>query len=279
MQVHAHPDDEASKGAPSAARYVAEGARAVLVTCTAGEAGEILNPGYDGPTDDMKAVRLAELDSSAKAIGYDAVHLLGYRDSGMPDTEFNRHPDAFANAPFDEAVERLVAVIREERPQVIITYGDEQSYYPHPDHVRVHDISVVAFDAAGDAARFPDAGEPWQPPKLYYSGWTLRYVKAMHEALVSLGKESWYEDRIADLDPAMDARVMTRIDVGDYLEVRDRALLAHRTQIDPDSFWFAVPLEMRREIWPWEEYVLARTLVDNGVPPGEFETDLFAGLR
>ena len=117
--------------------------RAVLVTCTGGEEGEVLNPAMDRPEvrADLHGVRLAELETAAEIIGYDEVVLLGYRDSGMPGSEANAHPDAFANADLDEAVDRLVEIIRRERPQVILTYPDDQEGYPHPDHLRVHDIS------------------------------------------------------------------------------------------------------------------------------------------
>ena len=281
MQVHAHPDDEASKAAATNARYAAEGVRTVLVTCTAGEAGEILNPAAESPEakEDLRAVRLAELDEAADILGYERITLLGYRDSGMPGSEENKHPEAFANAPFEEAVGRLVAVIREERPHVIVTYGDDHSTYPHPDHIRVHDISIVAFDAAGDEARFPEAGPPWQPLKLYYTGFTLRYVRAVHDELIGLGRESPYEERIAAAGEGADHRFMTRIDVGAYLEARSRALLAHRTQVAPDSFWFALSDDERRRAYPYEDFILARSLVDTGVPVGEWESDLFAGLR
>ena len=160
MSVHAHPDDEASKGAGTVARYAAEGIRVALVCCTGGEEGEILNPAADTPEvrADLGAVRMAELRASVDAIGYAELYLLGYRDSGMPDTEANARPDNFANAPLDEAVGKLVAIIRREQPQVLVTYGDESAFYEHPDHIRVHEISVLAFDAAGDPDRFPDAG-------------------------------------------------------------------------------------------------------------------------
>ena len=160
VSVHAHPDDEASKGAGTVARYAAEGIRAALVCCTGGEEGEILNPAADTPEvrADLGAVRMAELRASVDAIGYAELYLLGYRDSGMAGTEANARADNFANAPLDEAVEKLVAIIRREQPQVLVTYGDERAFYEHPDHIRVHEISVVAFDAAGDPDRFPDAG-------------------------------------------------------------------------------------------------------------------------
>ena len=168
LSVHAHPDDESSKGAPTVARYRAEGVRSVLVTCTGGEAGDILNPAMDRPEvrADLPAVRLRELEAAATIIGYDELVLLGYRDSGMPDSEENAHPEAFANADLGEAVARLVEVIRRERPQVILTYPDNQEGYPHPDHLRVHDITLPAWERSGDPLYRPDLGDPFTPLKL-----------------------------------------------------------------------------------------------------------------
>jgi mycothiol S-conjugate amidase len=277
MSVHAHPDDEASKGAATVARYADEGVRAVLVCCTGGEAGDILNPAMD--RDDVRErlheIRLDELAASAEIIGYDTVEMLGYRDSGMPGTPENEHPECFARADLDEAVGRLVAVIRRDRPHVIITYGDDQEWYPHPDHLRVHDISVVAFDAAGDPERYPDAGEPWQPLKLYYSEWSHARMVAMHEAFVRLNLESPFkEDWLAR--PSKDERITTQISIGDHFDRRQQALLAHATQVDPESpFWFGLPPEVIVEVYPSEDYRLARSLVDTELP----ETDLFAGVR
>jgi mycothiol S-conjugate amidase len=289
LSVHAHPDDEASKGAATMACYGAEGVRTVLVTCTGGEAGDILNPEAD--TDevraDLAAVRRQELDDAVRIIGYDALYLLGYRDSGMPDTDANAHPENFANADLDEATGRLVEIVRRERPQVIVGYARDR-VYAHPDHVRVHEISVLAFERAGDPEWYPDLGEPWQPLKLYYSnGFTRERIRALHEWFVSRGDESplarWVEhldQRDAEEhDDALESRTTTRIDVRDHLDVARAALLAHRTQIPTDSFFFRVPLEVEQELHPWEEYVLARALVDPGVVEGEYETDLFAGLR
>jgi mycothiol S-conjugate amidase len=281
LTVHAHPDDEASKGAGTVAAYSDAGIRCVLVCCTGGEAGDILNPAVDTPEvrAELHAVRMAELQASADILGYSAVHLLGYHDSGMPKTETNARPDNFANAPIDEAVERLVRLIREERPQVIVTYDEDRKFYPHPDHIRVHEISVPAFDAAGDPERFPDAGDPWQPSKLYYTGWSKRRVTALHEAHIRRGEESpftqWFERGLPEGETAF----TTFIDVGDTLPRRRAALLAHRTQVDPEGFWMRLPDDVLRETFPWEEYVLARSLVDTGVADGEPEDDLFAGLR
>jgi mycothiol S-conjugate amidase len=282
LSVHAHPDDEASKGSATVAKYAAEGIRGVLVCCTGGEEGEILNPAVDTPQirARLHEVRMEELQASVDAIGYERLYMLGYRDSGMKDTEANARPDNFANAPLDEAVERLVRIIRAERPQVIVTYADDREFYPHPDHVRVHEISLPAFDAAGDPDQFPDAGEPWQPLKLYYTGWSARRVRALHEAFLARGEESpyagWFE---RGFDESRDHRFTTFVDVSDFLHKRREALLAHRTQVDPTGFWMRLPDDVVREVFPWEEFVLARSLVDTGVVAGEPEDDLFAGLR
>ena len=276
LSVHAHPDDEASKGAATVARYHAAGVRTVLVTCTGGEAGDILNPAMDRPEvrADLPAVRMRELARAAEVIGYDVVELLGYRDSGMPDMPENAHPEAFANAELDEAIGRLVAVIRRERPQVVITYGEDQSVYPHPDHLRVHDITVPAFERAGDPDAYPGTGEPWQPSKLYYSVWSRKRVELTHKRLLDLGLESPYDEKWLER-PSQDERITTTVDVSAFGEVRLDALLAHETQIDPESpFWFALPRDESIRVYPYDDYELARSLVGTEVP----ETDLFAGV-
>jgi mycothiol S-conjugate amidase len=277
LSVHAHPDDEASKGAGTVARYHDEGVRTVLVTCTGGEAGDILNPAMDNPEvkADLPAIRLRELARATEIIGYDEVVLLGYRDSGMPETEPNAHPDAFANADLDEAIGKLVAIIRRERPQVVITYGDDQKGYPHPDHLRVHDISIPAFERAGDPDAYPEAGEPWQPLKLYYSVWSRRRIEAMHNRFIELGLESPFSDEWFKR-PSQEERITTFVDTTGYGHVRGEALLAHATQIDPKSpFWFGLPPDEVAKLNDQEEYILARSLVEAPVP----ETDLFAGVR
>ena len=276
--VHAHPDDEASKGAGTVARYHDEGVHTVLVTCTGGEAGDILNPAMDRPEvrAELSDIRRRELDRAAKIIGYDDVVLLGYRDSGMPDSPENGHPEAFANADLDEAIGRLVEVIRRERPQVIITYGDDQEHYPHPDHLQVHDITLPAFERAADPEAYPEAGEPWEPSKLYYSVWSRRRMEAMHRRFTDLGLESPFQDEWFEVEWGSDGRITTEIDVAVYSAVRGEALLAHETQIDPKSpFWFGLPSEEMATLNSQEEYVLARSLVDAPVP----ERDLFAGVR
>lgn len=282
MQVHAHPDDEASKGAGTTAKYAAQGVHNVLVCCTGGEAGDILNPAVEHPGSAaaMHEMRMAELRESVRVLGYGSLHLLGYHDSGMPDTDHNARADNFANAPLDDAVGRLVRVIRDERPQVIITYRDDRSFYPHPDHIRVHEISGPAFELAGDPEAYPDAGEPFQPSKLYYVSWSAARVKALHEAYLARGEESPYEswfERGFTTERKDD--FTTLIDVSEHLRQRRAALLAHRTQVDPNGFWMRLPDDVIRRVFPWEEFTLARTLVDTGVHDGEFEDDLFAGIR
>ncbi|MGM1063408.1 mycothiol conjugate amidase Mca [Saccharothrix sp. Mg75] len=281
MAVHAHPDDESSKGAATMARYVAEGHEVMVVTCTGGEAGSILNPAMDRPEvlADMAGIRRAEMARAAEILGVQH-RWLGFVDSGLPEGDpLPPLPEGcFALVPLEESTPPLVEVIREFRPHVIVTY-DENGGYPHPDHIRCHEVSVAAFDAAGDPDRYPELGEPWQPLKLYYShGFSRAKLMAFHEALLAAGQESpyaewlagWGEDR-----PDVMERVTTQVECADWFPVRDEALKAHATQIDPTSRWFAVPLETQREVWPTEEYELARSLVDSTVP----EDDLFAGVR
>ncbi len=286
LSVHAHPDDEASKGAGTVARYSDEGVRTILVCCTGGEAGDILNKEMDLPhvRENLGAVRMEELKASVEAIGYNAFYLLGYHDSGMPDTDWNHRPDNFHNAPLEEAVGRLVKIIRTEKPQVILTYEEDRVFYGHPDHVKVFEISGPAFDAAGDPNQFPEAGPPWQPLKMYYSGRSSRRWKALGPVYEALGEESpfkrWQERRKEKGLPEEEDRTTTLIDVGDHLARKRAALLAHRTQIDPNTgHWFKLSDELLREHYPWEEYELARSLVENSVPEGELEHDLFAGIR
>ncbi|HEX2849822.1 MAG TPA: mycothiol conjugate amidase Mca [Acidimicrobiales bacterium] len=278
LTVHAHPDDESSKGAGTVAKYTAEGVRTVLVCCTGGEAGDILNPAMDTPEvrENLPEVRRRELERATGIIGYTDVRLLGYKDSGMPGTPANEDPACFARADFDEAVGKLVAIIRETRPQVIVTYADDQQGYPHPDHLRVHDITLPAFDLAADPDAYPELGEPWQPLKLYYTAWSRARMVATHEKFLELGLESPYDEKWFSR-PSQDDRITTKIDVSDHADVRRDALLAHATQIDPNSpFWFGLPPEVARTVYPVEDYVRARSLV--GVDDAGLEDDLFAGV-
>ena len=278
LTVHAHPDDESSKGAASVARYHAHGAHTVLVCCTGGEEGDILNPAMDHPSvrELLPEIRRQELAAAAAVIGYDEVVMLGYRDSGMPGDEANQHPASFAAAPLEEAVGRLVAVVRRVRPQVIVTYPEEQLGYPHPDHLRVHEISLAAFEAAGDPDQFPEAGPPHTPAKLYYSAWSGRRMRAVHAKFLELGMESPFdEQRLARL-AGPDQPVTTSVDVTGFAEVRRKALRAHATQVDPTSpFWFGLPPEVEHAVHPYDDYFLARSRVG---PVSTTEDDLFFGV-
>jgi mycothiol S-conjugate amidase len=294
LTVHAHPDDESSKGAGTVARAHAEGIHTVLVCCTGGEEGDILNPALDTP--EIRArltdLRREELAKAADIIGYDEVEMLGYRDSGMPGTESNANPDSFAQAPLDEAVGRVVAIVRRARPQVMVIYGDEQAGYPHPDHLRDHEVGLVAFEAAGNPDRFPEAGPPWQPTKLYYTVFSAARFREIHQKFEELGLESPFDEqwrkRWEEIPPDP---ITTTIDISDFADVRREALLAHATQVDPNSrFWFGLPPEVMRSIHPVDDYRLAAVAGPDGIdfiapdpagatPAQGVETDLFAGIR
>jgi mycothiol S-conjugate amidase len=283
MAVHAHPDDESSKGAATMARYVAEGVDVLVVTCTGGEAGSILNPSMDRPEirDNISEVRRLEMERAIEILGV-RHQWLGFVDSGLPEAPEGvdlppLDPGCFAMQPMHVAAERLVSVIRRERPHVILTY-DENGGYPHPDHIMTHRISMEAFDAAGEGQRYPGAGEPWRPAKIYYHmTFSKGRVVALHEECLRRGIESPYAERLSQwIDRPEDAaRVTTRVPCGDYFPVRDAALLAHATQVDPDGFWFKVPLEIHQEVWPTEDYQLVHSHVASTLP----EDDLFAGIR
>jgi mycothiol S-conjugate amidase len=285
MTVHAHPDDEASKGAATCARYVAEGVEVMVVTCTGGEAGSILNPAMDTPEvrADMSGIRREEMAKAAAILGVQH-RWLGFIDSGLPegDPKPPLPEGCFALEPLEVPTEALVRLVREFRPHVVVTY-DENGGYPHPDHIRCHEVSVAAFDAAGDPDRFPLAGEPWQPLKLYYShGFSKARVLAFHEALLAAGLESPYAEWLEKWDdsrPDNGPRITTRVECAQYFLVRDDALRAHATQIDPNGRWFQVPMELQQRVWPTEDYELARSLVDTEETNEHPGDDLFAGVR
>jgi mycothiol S-conjugate amidase len=280
MHVHAHPDDESSKGAASTARYVAEGVQVLVVTCTGGERGSILNPNMDRPDvlANLAAIRRQEMDAARHILGI-GQEWLGFVDSGFPEGDpLPPLPEGcFALQPVEVAAAPLVAAMRRFRPHVVTTY-DENGGYPHPDHLMCHTVTVAAYDAAGDPQAYPAAGEPWQPLKLYYHhSFHRERLQALHEEMIRRGLESPYAERLAEWkpDPEHDGRVTTRVPCADYFPVRDRALIAHATQIDPEGPWFAVPLDVHQKAWPTEDYELVRSLVDVERP----EDDLFAGLR
>lgn len=269
--------------------YASQGIRTTLVCCTGGEEGELQNPALREPggpfhgldTDQEKAMltslRPEELRRAVEIIGYHSVHMLGYRDSGMAGAPSNAHPDCFAAADLDEAAGRLVAIIRSEQPHVIVTYNDDQTGYPHPDHLRVHDVSVLAFERAGDPQWYPEAGAPWSPAKMYYTLWSAERIRKVHDAVLAKHGESPFDDNWL-ARPSQDHRITTRLDVGAHLGARSAALRAHATQIDPASkWWFGLDDDELAHVYPWEDWVLAASHV--GMPATVPETDFFAGLR
>ena len=281
MAVHAHPDDESSKGAATMARYAAEGHRVKVMTCTDGQRGDILNPAMDRPgvLENMMEVRREEMARAVAALGIEH-EWMGYEDSGLPQGDpLPPLPEGcFALVDTREATTSLVAAIRDFRPHVIITY-DENGGYPHPDHLKVHEISMEAWDKAGDPEFAREAGEPWTPLKLYYShGFILQRMMLLHDRLLEQGKPSPYGNMIKrwqENEADVMSRVTTRIECSAYFPNRAEALTAHATQIDPAGAFLASPVEDQQAVWPTEEFELARTRVTTHLP----EDDLFAGLE
>lgn len=305
LAIHAHPDDESSKGAATMARYVDEGHRVKVLTCTGGERGDILNPYYsrDGhlggfdsfegntlfddpdPLAIMRSLREAEMAAAVDALGVEH-EWLGYVDSGLPEGDPlpALAPDCFAMADSDEITQQVVRVIREFRPHVVITY-DENGGYPHPDHLKVHEVSMLAYDLAADPDYHPELGEAWAVLKLYYThGFVRRRFELLAEYLHDQGVE--LSDSVQEhLEmwqsfPDVLKRVTTRVPVGDWFERRDNALRAHGTQIDPEGAFFLSTPETQREVWPTEEFELAQSRIGAVAQYSEpYEDDLFAGLE
>jgi mycothiol S-conjugate amidase len=280
MAVHAHPDDESSKGAATTAKYAAEGARVMVVTVTGGERGDILNPAMDLPEvhGRIHEVRRDEMARAAEILGVEH-RWLGFVDSGLPEGDpLPPLPEGcLALVPLEGPTEALVRLIREFRPHVLTTY-DENGGYPHPDHIRTHQVSMAAYEAAGDYMLFPDAGEPWSVSKLYYNhGFLRKRMQLIQDEFAKHGMHGPFDKWLKHFDPELDVfanRVTTRIEASRYFEQRDDALRAHATQIDPNGDFFAAPIEWQQRLWPTEEYELARSRVPVKLP----EDDLFAGI-
>ena len=279
LHVHAHPDDESSKGAATTAKYVAEGVDVMVATCTGGERGSILNPAMDRPEvlANIGEIRRKEMDQAREILGIQQAWL-GFVDSGLPEGDpLPPLPEGcFAATELDVAVVPLIQIIRQFRPHVITTY-DENGGYPHPDHIMCHKISVAAFDAAADPDVHPELGAPWQALKLYYSfAFHRDRIVALDQAMTDRGLTSPYAERLRDWppDPEHAARVTTRVECASYFPVRDWALLAHATQVDPEGAWFHIPLDVHESVWPTEDWELVRSHVEVSLP----EDDLFAGI-
>ncbi|CCB75092.1 mycothiol conjugate amidase Mca [Streptantibioticus cattleyicolor] len=272
MAVHAHPDDESSKGAATLAGYAARGVDVLVVTCTGGERGDVLNPALDRPEvrADLPGIRRREMAAAAGILGV-GHRFLGYRDSGLPGPGKELPPDCFARVPVAEAAARLREVVQEFRPHVVVTY-DPSGGYPHPDHIRTHEVAVAAFD---------DPGGPWEPLKLYYQvAFSKRWFETLHAAMTSRGIESGMGEVLDGWpDWAPELPVTTRVECADWFDVRDRAFRAHATQADPANPFFAHPRDLEREVWPTEDYSLARVRPAVTAPAdGRVEDDLFAGI-
>src|SRR5262245_59341078 len=274
MAVHAHPDDEAISTGGVLARYADEGLRTVLVTCTGGEVGEISDSMLATP-ETLAEVRRKELQRACKILCVGRLHLLGYRDSGMMGTPDNAHPSSFYQASLEEATARLVTLVRRERPQVLVTY-DERGFYGHPDHIRAHQITMAAFDAAGDPARWPEAGAAWRPAKLYYTAVARSALKNLGRLLSEAGIKAPFGEggREPEIGVA-DELITTQIDVSAQVERKRQALMAHATQMGPEVFFARMPPALFHQVFARESFHLAR---GRSGAVG-MEDDLFAGLR
>ena len=290
MFLHAHPDDESSKGAGTMAKYAEEGYRVSVVTFTDGCEGEILNPALadqPGILDNIVEVRQKELAEALRILGVTDHVDLGYPDSGWVETfagtgestDDALGESCFYNAPMDEVLAKLVPVIRQTRPQVLVTY-DEKGGYPHPDHIRTHTATMAAWTAAADPEFMPGAGEPWRASKIYYQmSFTYKRLSLLHVECERRGIKTPFSEWLEKWDTSVPEPVTTSIDVTDHLAQRSAALMAHRTQVDPDGLWFSIPDDLVREVYPYEDFHLAHTTLEGHTPDAEnLESDLFAGL-
>lgn len=284
LAIHAHPDDESSKGAATMARYVDEGHKVKVLTCTGGERGDILNPEMQQLAGqgigEMIEVRREEMAQAASILGVEH-EWLGYVDSGLPegDPKPPLPEGCFALEDTEKVTQDVVRVVRAFRPHVIITY-DEHGGYPHPDHIKVHAVSMRAWEAAGDPQYHPELGEPWEVKKLYYTHGFIRerfenLATALHERGVRLPENVLRHLEMWRQLPDILSRVTTRVNVADWFDRRDDALRAHRTQIDPKGAFFLADTDLQQQVWPTEEFELAQSRVPSELP----ETDLFAGLE
>ena len=289
LLVHAHPDDETINNGATMARYVTEGAQVTLITCTLGEEGEVLVPELEllGPehADQLGGYRIGELRAAMDALGVTDSRFLGgpgrYRDSGMMGTPANDKPRAFWNADLDEAVAHAVAVVREVRPQVVVTY-DENGGYGHPDHIQTHRVAMGAVEAAADPAYRPDLGEAWQVAKVYWCCVPRSVLQAGMDALAAAGDDSFFEgvtDAAEIPFSVPDDEVTAAVDGRAFAGQKDAAMRAHPTQILVDGPFFALSNKLGQEMLTVEYYRLVKgERGPGGAGPHGWEDDLFAGL-
>jgi mycothiol conjugate amidase Mca len=280
MIVHAHPDDECLSTGGVLARYSAAGVQTVLVIATGGEEGEIVVPEMNTPENkaQLRELRAAELDASVAALGVHVLEKLNYRDSGMVGTPGNAHPESFHMADKDSATGRIVQLVRQYRPHVLISY-DERGGYWHPDHLACHLTTYAAFYAANDAGRYPEAGEPWQPLKLYYTARPREATRRIWEMMRERGLPSPLDNPDFQMSrfTTNDARVTTVIDIRPFLQQKRAAIACHVTQISTESPFLQVPEDLALELFGVEYFTLVDSLVSvKGTR--EPETDLFAGI-
>ncbi len=278
LAVHAHPDDESSKGAATYAYYVSTGAEVLVVSCTGGERGDVQNEALAERAmadRDMAGLRRIEMERARAALGIQH-RWLGYEDSGLPAEGEALPANVFAEIPLEYSAEPLVRVIRDFRPQVMITY-DEGGGYPHPDHIRTHEVSMYAWHAAADSARYPEQGKPWRIAKVYYDRtFNPTKVRAIYDALVAADHPA--HAQLAEVVGWMSQRpdvATTHVPVGEFLEVRDVALRAHASQVAPDNSFFFFPNDVVRSAWPFEDFQLVESLVGSTMP----ESDMFSGIE
>ena len=276
LAVKPHPDDEAITMGGTLARYSREGVRTTLVTATRGEVGEILDKDLD-PVEAaprLASIREAELRQACAIMGVGQLIFLDYEDSGMAGLPRNREQGTFWQADEEEAIGRLIQVVRRVRPQVIAT-ENEFGGYGHPDHIKTHRVAAMAFFYASDIKRFP-GGEPFRPSKLYYSAFPKSVGKQIAEAMRKAGVENrWGEDGEPPPFAVNDDRVTTWLDVKPFIDIKIRAMQAHKTQIPPDSWFLKLNDLLGPDAWSREAYELVRSSVTSPLP----EDDLFAGLR
>jgi len=288
LLVHAHPDDETINNGATMARYVAEGASVILLTCTLGEEGEILVPELEqlaaDQADQLGGYRIGELRAAMAALGVTDFRFLGgagrYRDSGMMGTPANGHARAFWNADLDEAVAHAVSVVREVRPQVVVTY-DENGGYGHPDHIQAHRVAMGAVEKAADPTYRPELGEPWDVAKVYWSCVPRSVLQSGIEAMAEMGKSFFEGVSSADDLPfgVSDDVVTAAVDGRKFADRKDAAMRAHPTQIKVDGPFFALSNNLGLEVLGVEYYQLVRGERGPAGPgPEGREDDLFAGL-
>ncbi|NBU31933.1 MAG: N-acetyl-1-D-myo-inositol-2-amino-2-deoxy-alpha-D-glucopyranoside deacetylase [Actinobacteria bacterium] len=286
LLVHAHPDDESIGTGATMAKYVAAGAQVTLVTCTLGDEGEILIPelahlaAHD--QDQLAGHRLAELAEAMAFLGVTDYRILGgigtYRDSGMIGTEPNSRPDSFWQADLLDAAKHLVKVIREVKPQVVVTY-DDFGGYGHPDHIQAHRVTTYAVALAGVASFAPELGLPWHISKLYWTAFPVSVMRAGIEALRAAGEDTGFAAQDPDDVPfaCPDEFITTVIDATEHIEQKFSALRAHATQINAESGFFALSNNLGSQVMGYEYYRLAFGEI-GPIDASGHETDLFSGI-